>query len=71
MISPWNNLNLQGRVLVCACVINLSVAILLAVEGKMMCLFSAAMAVFCGLMSFCDKYQTIDHLKINKKDKDE
>lgn len=71
MISPWSNLNLQGRVLVCACVVNLSVAIVLAMEGKMMCLFSAAMAVLCGLMSFCDKYQTIDHLKINKRNEDE
>lgn len=71
MISPWSNLNLQGRVLVCACVVNLIIAIVLATEGKMMCLFSAAMAVFCGLMSYCSKYQTIDHLNINKRDKDE
>jgi hypothetical protein len=66
MIRPWVHLNTRGRVLAIACVTNIWCAVYLAYEGEWMCLFSAFMAAFCGIMTYSRKYQHQDAKDINE-----
>lgn len=66
MVKPWRHLNTRGKVLVVACVTNVWVAVYLATEGEWMCLFSACMAAFCGIMTYDRRYQHQDAKDINE-----
>lgn len=67
MINRWSDLNLGGRVLFVACLINLWIAIVLAHAGSWSCIFSAFMAAFCGLSSYNSKYKITRSEDINDR----
>jgi len=66
MIRPWRYLNTNGKVLVVACITNVWCAVYLAHSGEWMCIFSACMAGFCGMMTYNKKYQHQDAKDINE-----
>jgi len=59
----WFKLNLEGRVLYVACVINLIVAAILASDGQYAAIFSGLMAAFCNICSYNKRYQLDDGTK--------
>jgi len=69
VIKRWSDLNLGGRVLFVACLINLWVAIVLAHAGEWSCIFSAFMAAFCGLCSYNSRYKITRAEDINDRTK--
>tara|TARA_B100001093_G_C26782635_1_gene995301 strand:- start:521 stop:742 length:222 start_codon:yes stop_codon:yes gene_type:complete len=71
MIAPWNGLNARGKILATCCLINLMVAIYVAVSGSYMSLFSIAVAMFCGMSTYSPRSQYVDAADINNRFKDE
>ena len=67
MMRPWRDLNLLGRLLLICCIINVWVAIVLAVNGSLMCIFSGIMGAFCGLSTYLPRYSYMDAKDINNK----
>ena len=65
-MRPWRYLNLQGRLLLLACCLNVYAAVVMAIGGSWMCVFSICMAAFCGLMTYCRKYQIPTSQDINQ-----
>ena len=57
---PWRYLNTKGRMLLVACLINMYVCIVIALEGSWFCLFPVGMAAFCGMMTYHKKYRDYD-----------
>lgn len=68
-MNQWGNLNIQGKLLYVACLINLCIALYLANVGEWMCLFSAFMAAFCGLSTYNIRYIMVDEQQINDRSK--
>lgn len=56
-MSPWAKLNNDGKLLLACCIINLTIAIVLAKEGSYFCFFPLAFSMFCGLSTLMDKFQ--------------
>lgn len=65
MMSPWRNLNLQGKLLVIGCIINFIMAVVLAKQGSMMAVFCIVMSAWCGLWTYHPHYQHKDAKDIN------
>lgn len=53
----WFKLNMEGRILYVACIINLIVAAVLASSGQYSAIFSGLMAAFCNICSYNERYQ--------------
>ena len=66
-MAPWRNLNLMGRVLVIACILNVICAVILLRANDYMCIFSTIMAAVCGLSTYQKKYQTQTAEDINER----
>ena len=64
-MAPWSSLNLMGKVLAVACVINVICAIVFLKAGDYSCIFSMLMAAVCGLSTYRAKYQHINTKDIN------
>jgi len=65
MISPWYNLNFKGKCMTVGCLINLTCAIVMAIEGHNIAIFSIMIAALCGLSTFLPHYQHQDAKDIN------
>lgn len=65
-MAPWSCLNLTGKILAVACVINVICAIIFLKAGDYSCIFSMSMAAVCGLSTFGRKYQHINTKDINE-----
>ena len=60
-MSSWRNLNTTGRLLVVCCIVNLAVAVGLALKGNSIsAIFSTCIAAFCGLSTYSERYQIQD-----------
>jgi hypothetical protein len=65
MLAPWKNLNLRGRMMTIACIINLILAVILAKDGSYIAVFSIVMAGWCGMWTYHTHYQHHDAKDIN------
>ena len=52
MMQPWFTLNARGKLLYCLALLNLGIGALMVAEGSLICIFSALVAMFCGLGTF-------------------
>ena len=64
-MARWSSLNSTGKWLWIGCIINLTIAIILATGGSAMALFSMVVAAYCGMVTFHPKYQYQDANDIN------
>ena len=71
MMAPWRTLNSRGKLLAFCCIINLVIALLLAMDGSYMGIFSIIMAAFCGMATFSPRSKYMDAKDINKNRLDE
>lgn len=65
-MAPWRNLNIQGRCLVVACLLNAWVAVVLAIAGQWSSIFSIFVAAFCGMLTYKKRYRHQDARDINE-----
>jgi hypothetical protein len=65
-MAPWRNLNTRGKVLVVACLFNMWVAVVLALDGLWESTFSVLVAAICGILTFKKRYQHQDAKDINE-----
>ncbi len=66
-MAPWRNLNTKGRILIIACLFNMWVAVVLAMDGLWESTFSVFIAAICGILSFKRRYQQLDARDINDR----
>lgn len=69
VIASWYSLNIKGKMLWVACVVNIACAVTLAFGGSSMAVFSIIMAAYCGMITFQPRYQYQDANDINEKRK--
>lgn len=56
-MSPWRQLNSDGKILLCCCLFNLGLAIKLALAPSWFCLVPFVCSMFCGLYTLDQKYK--------------
>jgi hypothetical protein len=56
-LRPWRNVNALGKVCIIFCVINMFLAIKLALIPSYLCLFQFFLAATCGLGTYSNKCQ--------------
>ena len=64
---PWRYLNLGGKLLIIACLINICCMVVFVQAHSYMCIFSGFMAMFCGLSTYNKKYQKQSAEDINNE----
>ena len=62
---PWRYLNVHGKCLIVACLLNMWIAVVLAMDGHWSSVFSVVVAAFCGLLTYRKRYQHQDADDIN------
>lgn len=65
-MAPWGNLNTKGKFLVIACLFNMWVAVVLALDGLWEAIFSVLVAATCGILTLKRRYQHQDAKDINE-----
>ena len=65
-MAPWRRLNFNGKVLAISCLVNLTIAIILALGGSAMAIFSMIIAAYCGMVTYHPRYQYQDAKDINE-----
>ena len=65
-MAPWRNLNTRGKCLAIACLINVWVAVIIALDGQWSSIFSIFVGALCGILTYNKKYQHQDAKDINE-----
>ena len=55
-MRPWRDCNTLGRCMIVCSIINVLIAVKLALVPNYLCFFSLFMAMYCGLITYNKKY---------------